>query len=372
MNRLILLGNGFDLAHGLKTSYNDFIVWYLKKVFNQALDNQKFEDELLSIERIRQANFPFGTIKSVDGLIDHFYSEGGFSSLVENGQLKLPNYLNTFPNPFKVTIKLGFLYELLKNCHVRNWVAIENEFYEELIKNLVARRSNWKQTLDELNEAMKQIIILLEEYLRGQQLVSEIPRIQDILKSLVNKDDVVLEKLEEDISPNRSMILNFNYTATIEHYLNDPAQILQDTEINYIHGKIDDPANPFIFGYGDEYDKKYKDLEEWIKDGFFKYVKSFWYLRTSNYFRLVRFIESEPFQVYVLGHSCGLSDKTMLKMIFEHAHCKSIKIFYYEYPNGNNFNRLTEDISLLFDDKGLMRKKIVPLSQSSALPGLVK
>ncbi|WP_406823950.1 AbiH family protein [Pedobacter sp. KACC 23697] len=29
MNRLILIGNGFDLAHQLKTSYNDFIVWYL-------------------------------------------------------------------------------------------------------------------------------------------------------------------------------------------------------------------------------------------------------------------------------------------------------------------------------------------------------
>ena len=24
MNRLVLIGNGFDMAHGLKTSYNDF------------------------------------------------------------------------------------------------------------------------------------------------------------------------------------------------------------------------------------------------------------------------------------------------------------------------------------------------------------
>ena len=28
MNRLVLIGNGFDLAHGLKTSYEDFIYWY--------------------------------------------------------------------------------------------------------------------------------------------------------------------------------------------------------------------------------------------------------------------------------------------------------------------------------------------------------
>lgn len=28
MNRIILIGNGFDLAHGLPTSYGHFINWY--------------------------------------------------------------------------------------------------------------------------------------------------------------------------------------------------------------------------------------------------------------------------------------------------------------------------------------------------------
>ena len=28
MNRILLIGNGFDLAHSLKTSYADFIDWY--------------------------------------------------------------------------------------------------------------------------------------------------------------------------------------------------------------------------------------------------------------------------------------------------------------------------------------------------------
>lgn len=31
MNRLLLIGNGFDLAHGLKTKYEDFIDWYLNQ-----------------------------------------------------------------------------------------------------------------------------------------------------------------------------------------------------------------------------------------------------------------------------------------------------------------------------------------------------
>jgi len=32
MNKLIIIGNGFDLAHGLKTKYSDFIIWYLNKI----------------------------------------------------------------------------------------------------------------------------------------------------------------------------------------------------------------------------------------------------------------------------------------------------------------------------------------------------
>lgn len=31
MNRIIIVGNGFDLAHGVKTSYKYFIEWYFGK-----------------------------------------------------------------------------------------------------------------------------------------------------------------------------------------------------------------------------------------------------------------------------------------------------------------------------------------------------
>lgn len=34
INRIILVGNGFDLAHGLATRYADFINWYWDKYFH--------------------------------------------------------------------------------------------------------------------------------------------------------------------------------------------------------------------------------------------------------------------------------------------------------------------------------------------------
>ena len=37
MNRLVIIGNGFDMAHGLKTSYMDFINWYWERRLNAML-----------------------------------------------------------------------------------------------------------------------------------------------------------------------------------------------------------------------------------------------------------------------------------------------------------------------------------------------
>lgn len=38
-NRLVLIGNGFDLALGNKTSYNHFLMWFLKKQLGYSVKN---------------------------------------------------------------------------------------------------------------------------------------------------------------------------------------------------------------------------------------------------------------------------------------------------------------------------------------------
>jgi hypothetical protein len=119
-------------------------------------------------------------------------------------------------------------------------------------------------------------------------------------------------------------------------------------------------------------DEDYLKMESEKWNGFFKYIKSFWYLKNSNYHNLIRFIEDDDFQVFILGHSCGLSDRTMLNMIFEHKNCKSIKIYYHEDKEGdNNFTNLTQEISRHFKNKGDMRKKIVPFDKSEPMPQVV-
>lgn len=51
----------------------------------------------------------------------------------------------------------------------------------------------------------------------------------------------------------------------------------------------------------------------------------------------------------------------MLKEIFEHDKCKSLKIYYYKWGNElheNDYVEKTYEISRHFTDKGMMRKKL--------------
>ena len=69
-----------------------------------------------------------------------------------------------------------------------------------------------------------------------------------------------------------------------------------------------------------------------------------------------------------MGHSCGLSDKTLLKTIFEHPNCISIRPFYYIDKKGNNnYDDIVKNIYRTFTDKALMRDKVVNQEYCSEL-----
>ena len=45
MNRIILVGNGFDLAHSLPTSYKDFINWYWEERWERMMSSRSLLDD---------------------------------------------------------------------------------------------------------------------------------------------------------------------------------------------------------------------------------------------------------------------------------------------------------------------------------------
>ncbi len=158
------------------------------------------------------------------------------------------------------------------------------------------------------------------------------------------------------LRPDQILFLNFNYTSTADLYLPKGSEF----KVNHIHGELGNDKNPIIFGYGDELDDDYKEISKLNDNDYLKNIKSIRYLETDNYRKLLSFIDSAPFQIYIMGHSCGNSDRTLLNTLFEHEKCVSIKPFYYEKPDGtDNYIEIIQNISRNFNNMQLMRDRVV-------------
>lgn len=80
MNRLIIIGNGFDMAHGLKTSYKDFINWYM----NQRV--QKLADEPTTESADALCSY------TIDRDVSSYYTS--WEELIDYKSLKTKNWEN--------------------------------------------------------------------------------------------------------------------------------------------------------------------------------------------------------------------------------------------------------------------------------------
>lgn len=411
MNRIILIGNGFDLAHGLHTSYSDFIRNYLDLVrlgLTKCASNM-FDDGLYKI-----------TLKN-NGIF------GSLDMLVTTPETPESDdwrqYLVTRDQTHYVTInKCRLMDHILYNMSNKNWVDIENAYYlllknsescfdnnvSDLNKNMSClreklsgylhtiqdkyiKREIYKRSIESIiyapinyrdisedgkvrfnqflsrkwNSANKEGISsvlkaiglnnaeqihLAVEY-RGSQFKNEFSLLQDV-KDNERSTNVPYYYL----APDNIMLLNFNYTNTAKMYHRGGPHI----SINHIHGELDNPNNPIIFGYGDELDEGYRILQNKNDNRYTENFKSIRYLETDNYKKLLSFINSDIYQVYILGHSCGNSDRTLLNTLFEHPNCVSIKPYYYQRTDGSdNYMEIVQNISRDFNDMTKMRDRVV-------------
>lgn len=123
MNRLILIGNGFDLAHGLKTSYKDFIHAYMHRCFQNAFDHMEYEDPLIKIKRtnyfLRDAEQRHNWVENY--LAKYVDSENQIS--IGWGDRSNENQY------YVIDCKSALLDRLLKSASITNWVDTEGIFY---------------------------------------------------------------------------------------------------------------------------------------------------------------------------------------------------------------------------------------------------
>lgn len=386
INRLIILGNGFDLSHKLKTKYSDFIEDY----YSQIKDSS-WKDDFLEFVI---PGYLFNDMNSLKEIMSYMSSRlGEFSIMHPEKNL----HINRKP---AILLHNHFFYEISRKIE-SNWVDIEIEYFNNLIK--ILDQPSTKSIFDDIKKLNQEIDLIAKKFERylidnvnpkisskyndktahlfEDRLIPDSESIEEFLKEFpesyaktirydlmkIWKDNNNWSKFDE------TLILNFNYTNTAEELYSDK---LKNYKIINIHGSLDDIENPINLGFGDEMHKRYSDIEEKNENEYLRLMKSFAYTNTDNYRELFNFIEDKVFQVHIMGHSCGISDRTLLNAIFENKNCKSIKVFYHNYDKKNtnsqsdNYSEVVRNISRHFNQKTLMRNKIVNKSLSTELPQL--
>ncbi|QYJ68856.1 AbiH family protein [Flavobacterium litorale] len=399
MNRLVIIGNGFDLAHGLPTGYNDF----MNNLWGKIAKTPNSYKDLVFINESYDLSLKYTEVKSykdfknkLDDYIQHskinnLYKviEWGNKSVGVNNIIRV----NTHNREHNVLFQFNnsFFEAVNSKNYIQNWVDIENEYYT-LLKDCLKEKDNKK--VKKLNEEFEQVKNLLEEYLttevESKYELSANSKIREIFYRVnyETTDEVnnfyrelqneYIKKLKnnffEELSKDDSQkvlireikYLNFNYTSIIENFIisyNDSTY-----SHNQVHGKLNDKENPINFGFGDEMDDDYKTIEKKDDNEYLKNIKSFAYLNTPNYKNLIDFLESDKFQVYIMGHSCGLSDRILLNKVFEHKNCISIKIYYHQNEKGDNYTDIAQNVSRHFNKKEMMRERIVNKTYCEPLP----
>jgi len=355
MNKIILIGNGFDLAHGMKTSYNDFINDFEKQVkdeyFNRTINYSG--DVIINTDYIYSSNYNPSNYNFKDHLGAFSFNNIFFEYVIN--RFKAVNYYDLE----------GFFYEILKQTDVNNIVKLNKDFSSftnHLEKYLTKIENEFRQNDD---NPISEIL----SYINSPILFNELS--QDARNSMSKKHEVwynndigkrrSMERFYEEFKQSNqkfesksTLILNFNYTETANLYHTDKSQTIN------IHGKLNDTENPIIFGYGDELDSQYSVIEDMKDNRFLEHFKSINYAKTDNYKKVLEYIDSDLFQICVMGHSCGNTDRTLLNTMFEHNNCASVKIYYHQKSfTENNFLEIYKNISRNFNNKAKLRDRVV-------------
>ena len=379
MNRLVIIGNGFDMAHGLKTSYMNFINWYWDKRIDAFAGNTtKVSEDCLCKLTIKDGTY-------VNCWNVFTFEQSYFRDILGNricSGYEVIKELKKHPEAFSIDYS-PFFDMIMNSFETKRWVDIENDYYY-MLKKGIGEIPPIDYTIEELNEQLGFLQEKLVEYLHTMEKDRFKEEIERAIIDFFDPADfstegrkMASENLGLDIKsfaevrndyeaqnkliPERIMLLSFYYTSTAKMY--DNFNIVH----NYIHGDLEHPEN-IIFGYGDELDKDYQDILDRNDNELLKNVKSVKYLETRHYHDMLDFLMTAPFQVLIMGHSCGNSDRTLLNTVFEHENCVSIKPFYHKWKDGSdNYLELVQNISRNFTNMRLFRDRVVNKEQCKTM-----
>lgn len=223
---IIVIGNGFDLAHGLPTKYTDFLEFV--KVLNNVLEERNKDYDCIDmcninvqIKTLIKENITQQIEQWKSLLNDNFWIE----YFLQNDMHGKENWID-FESEISDLIQSIHMDMYEKRSLTSMYEEIDGIFINEFLENYlwkdnVDRKLNIYKDIkdklyDDLNRLIKALEIYLYQYVNKINCEKKLPDIQEIIA-------------EKEICK----ILSFNYTNTIERVYIDKSNM----DIDFIHGK---------------------------------------------------------------------------------------------------------------------------------------
>lgn len=347
MTDLLIVGNGFDLYHGLPTRYTDFLkfisYWF---IFwdNYTGEANVQEDELFRV-RLSEHN--------------EIIEESMLDFASHKGHYKYEHleFINSHID------NLWINYFLKKQLSGVNWIDFEGEIYN-VLKLVEEYYSEFIPEMRKINDApikyipqdMSIVINIFKkkcpaEYIDFTQgIINRYDTEKDKLKN--NKDmllDVMKSELDDLIKCLDYYLLEFVSNIKVEQYSEQIKELSYVNLLNFnytytyvsvygknglrehhrIHG--DCLEEDMVLGIPDEAFPSTLDYIFFQK--YFQRIQK----RTGNYYKSwitgqntrERTLGDVPINVFIMGHSLADSDKGILKEIFLNDFIQKITIFYH-------------------------------------------
>lgn len=357
---ILVIGNGFDLAHGLPTRYADFL---------------KFCDKVITLKESKGAlpsksvflqGVPYG-LRVFFGTVHNIYNPNMLSKTDHKSYQVEKVYEYIKGNFWYIHFSIQFNYTDTQN----NWIDFESE-----IGNIVRILSNIKENQMH-NSASSLISKLYPNNISIDKFKNATITIKDFLKTLESDLDNFISALEIYLSdivdkiktfPIKDIknlnvkqfdhVLSFNYTNTIRRIYE-----VDDNKILYIHGNANSYNTPetskIVLGIDEYLPKKDKNKDltfifykkyfqriykktgneylNWIED-----IKKSWKELTIEEKKIVQrniSVNNYPrnvtgdnmHQLYIFGHSLDITDRDVLRKLILNKNVKTNIFYYREY-----------------------------------------
>lgn len=336
--KILLIGNGFDLAHGLPTSYKDFLDFckMVRELYTYPIiDNEYNQKKLID----------WNTDKTIKSKLLECYENR--KNCFEDKITTQCKELDELYDCIKENVWINYFLEREKSIG-ENWIDFESEISNvvqaiETLKGYIERDEDVLKIKD---AKQKTIIYFLKIAKKSLQDVFNLKRIDGFIEDIsieldklirsleiyicefVNEIDIIKENDDiKTITPD--YVLSFNYSNTYERIYGQSKEVTYD----YIHGKADiennvDTCN-LVLGIDEYLEDDKNDKLEFI--AFKKFYQRIYKSTDSTYMKWVEQIKKYPevnHNLFIFGHSLDKTDRDILKLLICNDNVTT-KIYYY-------------------------------------------